>query len=108
MAKSHDLSFALEVEKAVIDASKAKKIGNRPGVDGPNSKATQSRRKMILGMAIGGYGYDPRKGRSSVPREICDDLVRLGLSLSEDTVREHLADAAREVGDQLVSGSDKS
>ena len=49
--------------------------------------------KIILGMAIKGYVYNPAAGRSNTPKEIADDLATLGISVSDDTVRQKLKDA---------------
>ena len=49
--------------------------------------------RMIIGMAIGGYGYDPDAARSDTPRSIADDLSSLGIDISDQTVREKLKDA---------------
>jgi hypothetical protein len=53
--------------------------------------------KLVLGMALGGYAYDPKASRSTVPREIVDDLQKHGISISDDTVRHWLTTAATEV-----------
>lgn len=42
--------------------------------------------KLVMGMAIAGYRYDPRATRSTVTKEIAGDLVRVGVQLDEDTV----------------------
>lgn len=57
--------------------------------------------KMVLGMAIRGYGYDPRAARSPKPKEIAADLADLGISVDEDTVRPKLQEAFAEFGDLL-------
>jgi hypothetical protein len=49
--------------------------------------------KLIIGMAIKGYVYDPKAGRSGTVREIADDLRRAGLALDEDTIRKYLSEA---------------
>lgn len=49
--------------------------------------------KLVIGMAIGGYGYDPKVGRSSTARDIASDLALRGIPLDEDTVRKYLAEA---------------
>jgi len=54
--------------------------------------------KIILGMAIKGYGYNPAAGRSNTPKEIADDLATLGISVSDDTVRQKLKDAFDTIG----------
>jgi len=49
---------------------------------------------LIIGMATGGYGYDPTAIRSDVVKDIVNDLLKLGLKLSDDTVRKHLKQSA--------------
>lgn len=56
--------------------------------------------KLVIGMAIKGYGYDVEAKRSDVPSEIAGDLVKLGLSIDVDTVRKYLAMAATDVLDR--------
>src|SRR6266568_9068715 len=53
-----------------------------------------SLRTLIIGMATGGYGYDPTAIRSDVVKDIVNDLLKLGLKLSDDTVRKHLKQSA--------------
>ena len=50
---------------------------------------------MMIAMAIDGYGYDPRAERSPASREIVDAVAKLDLSISDETVRSKLKDAAR-------------
>jgi hypothetical protein len=49
--------------------------------------------RIIIGMAVRGYGYDPDAARSDIPKTIADDLSGLGLECSDQTVREKLKDA---------------
>ncbi len=49
--------------------------------------------KLVIGLAIGGYGYDPKATRSEKPAEIASDLAANGLALDVDTVRKWLAQA---------------
>lgn len=53
--------------------------------------------KLTVGMAIKGYGYDPRASKSASPKEISDDLAELGIGVSDDTVRKYLRRAAETV-----------
>jgi hypothetical protein len=46
--------------------------------------------KIIIGMAVEGYGYRPSDSKSPVTKEIVDDLSKLGVSVGVDTVREWL------------------
>lgn len=57
--------------------------------------------KLILGLAINGYRYNPEAPRSPIPSEIAGDLQQLGISLTDETVREWLRMAAKEVDWQL-------
>jgi hypothetical protein len=49
--------------------------------------------KLVIGMAIKGYVYDPKAGRSGAAREIAGDLQLAGLALDEDTIRKYLNEA---------------
>ncbi len=50
--------------------------------------------KMIIGMAVDSYGYDPNASRSPIPKEISDILAQKGMPLDQDTVRKWLKEAA--------------
>lgn len=58
------------------------------------TKERESLLKMIIGMARGGYVYDPKLSRSPVPQEIADDLAKYGVTLDVDTVRKWLREGA--------------
>lgn len=49
--------------------------------------------RMIIGMAIGGYGFDPDDKRSDVPATIETDLNSLGLEGTAQTIRSKLQKA---------------
>ena len=51
--------------------------------------------KIIIGMAIKGYNYDPAAAHSVVTKEITDDIRSLGMPIDGDTVRKYLT-AAKE------------
>lgn len=50
--------------------------------------------KLIIGMAIKGYCFDPAASRNSAASEIVSDLALLGISIDDDTVRKWLKEAA--------------
>jgi len=50
--------------------------------------------KLVIGMAVKGYGYDPDQQRSGTVREIVSDLELVGVALDADTVRKWLRQAA--------------
>lgn len=49
--------------------------------------------KILLGLALTNYTYDPKASRTSTAREITDDLKLHGISVDEDTVRKWLTQA---------------
>lgn len=55
--------------------------------------------KIIIGMAIKGYSYNPNKKRNPTAKEITSDLDLLGLPIDEDTVRRWLKDATEQLPD---------
>lgn len=58
--------------------------------------------KLIIGMAVAGYRYDPSARRSAVSAEIASDLAKLGIPLNDDTVRKWLQEGA-----EHLPGDDK-
>lgn len=61
---------------------------------GVGARERDSLLKLIIGMAVAGYVYDPKATRSDKPAEIADDLARAGVPLDVDTVRKWLREAA--------------
>lgn len=49
--------------------------------------------KIIIGMAIKGYGYNPKSSRNAATTEIAHDLSQLGIPVSDDTVRKFINEA---------------
>jgi hypothetical protein len=87
--------FPSKLEEAV--RQKVKTLNKTDSVDTVHPKARNSISKMVLGLAVGAYSYDPTK-RSNIPKEIAEDLTELGLSISDDTVRKILNEAVDDVG----------
>lgn len=55
-----------------------------------SKRETDSLLKLVIGMAVKGYAYDPSAKRNDATKEIADDLAELGISLDVDTVRKWL------------------
>jgi hypothetical protein len=51
--------------------------------------------KLVIGMAMAGYRYDPKAKRNDAVTEIYSDLLGLGIELSDDTIRRFLREAAQ-------------
>ena len=86
------------------------KIGQRPEYHAVPTKKQETAKplltkeketllKMIIGMAVGGYGYDPAASKSSIPSDVYNDLALHGVQLDLDTIRNKLKEAA-----QFLSG----
>jgi hypothetical protein len=56
----------------------------------PHPKERTSLLKLVIGMAKGGYGYDPSAAKSEIPEQIVSDLAALGLAIDVGTVRKYL------------------
>ena len=62
-------------------------------------------KRLIIGMAISKYDYDPKASRSAAPQKIFDHLLRLGISVDVDTIRKWLRTSAEE---ELPQGDEKT
>jgi hypothetical protein len=54
--------------------------------------------KLVIGMAVKFYGYDPSEPKSPVPSKIANDLAAFELDLTPETVRKYLRDASGQLG----------
>lgn len=64
-------------------------------VDALSTRERNSVVKLIAGMAIKGYGYNPTNKKNAATQEIADHLVELGLDLSVDTVRDYIKEGVQ-------------
>ena len=91
---------ALREAKSEIDTLRQQQQANQDnlqvnGSDKPlDTKERDSVLKLLIAMAVGGYGYDPRQSRTPVTKDIQDDIQALGLSMDGDTVRKYLKKGA--------------
>ena len=60
------------------------KSGGSPGLK------EESFLKIVIAMAVRGYGFDPSASKSPISKQIADDAALLGISIDEDTVRKYL------------------
>jgi hypothetical protein len=47
--------------------------------------------RILIGIAVEQYGYDPRKARNAAASQISSDLQLHGISVSDDTIRKYLS-----------------
>lgn len=50
--------------------------------------------KLVIGMAVDGYGYDPVAKRSPLAKELEDSFNKLGIPITDDTIRKWLKESA--------------
>jgi hypothetical protein len=55
------------------------------------TRERESLLKLVIGMAVGKYDFDPMTGRRSIAADIAHDLALAGLPMDEDTVRKYVA-----------------
>ncbi len=73
------------LEKATADGVLSGNLG---------TKERESLLKIVIGMAVAGYSFDPKSSRSPTAKEVSDDLMKLGITLSDDTIRKYLKEGA--------------
>lgn len=78
-----------ELESKLQERGSTKKAGSELG-----AREKETLLRMIIGMAIDGYGYDPKANKSPTTKEIEGALDRIGLRVSDDTIRKRLREAA--------------
>lgn len=69
--------------------------GVRPATGIENTKVTDGLLKMLVAIAMDAYGYNPDDKKSTVTQDILNALDACGLSLSENTIRTRLKEAAQ-------------
>ena len=90
---SHKISTMATVADQVTPPTVAKSAKTRTDI---------SLMKMVIGMAIKGYRYNPDDKRSDVPQEIANDLHVCGVPLDVDTVRKWLHESAQLLEGQAI------
>ena len=53
--------------------------------------------KLIIAMAIDGYGYNPADTKSPFPRELTEIVRNKRMEISDDTVRKYLKEARENI-----------
>lgn len=90
--RSNSLAQSQERVGLLEAALKAEQIKLVPDRD-LKTRERESLLKLVIGMALAGYKYDPKASRSPIVAEITDDLARAGIGLDADTVRKYLQEA---------------
>lgn len=86
---------ALEIRKSAIEEKQQAQAQARKAPEKPLKTVERATVcKMIIGMAMDAYGYNPNSSKSTIAKELEGILDRLGMSVSDDTIRRWLTEAA--------------
>jgi hypothetical protein len=96
-----ELTQKYEVVEQELIAFREGQRAESPSEKPMHAKERESLLKLIIGMAIKGYGHDPKAARSPTAKEVAGDLALHDIPLDEDTVRKYLAEAR-----QLLPGDE--
>ncbi|TAL40181.1 MAG: hypothetical protein EPN97_00705 [Alphaproteobacteria bacterium] len=91
------IKTCMETNYTLIDTNAALKkqlqeVAKNPVVLGTKEKDTLL--KLVIGMAVSGYAYDPKAKKNQATAEIAQDLKKLGIPLNQDTVKKWLKEGA--------------
>jgi hypothetical protein len=95
-AEKSEMIQALKSQLQELNAREEARVRDNGGGGSEKSLGARERDsllKLIIGMAVGGYGYDPTAARSDQPAAIASDLAAAGITLDVDTVRKWLKQA---------------
>lgn len=70
-----------KVRRGWVEASDQPELENRE---------RESLLKLVISLAVGGYGFQPTAIRSEIPNQIRSDMNIIGLDLHPDTIRRYL------------------
>lgn len=98
-AQSKDVEIPPELQPLIADES----TGANISADVIDGRERDILLKIIYGMAVKKYDYNPSAAKNSATGEksgsIFDDLEKLGLRVSSDAIRRHLVAAVNKFGD---------
>jgi hypothetical protein len=96
----------LVIRTTALRAFEASIIGTTEKLDMPlHAKELDNMLKIIIGMAIDAYGYDPAAARSPIAKEIALIITSKGMPIADDTVRKYLNMAKETVLDGIPKKS---
>jgi hypothetical protein len=100
VSNNEELARAVNEVIAERDAAKAKVVqlqsepeAAKTAAKGLEARERESLLRLVIGMAVEAYRYDPKQKRSDKISEIASDLEKAGVVLDVDTVRKWLREA---------------
>jgi hypothetical protein len=95
------IEWASSVGRQLPDRMRLKTTGATSGpANELNPKERESLLKMVLGMAMAKYGFDPQAKKNSATTEIKNDLIARDLRTDDGTILKFLRQGAEEFLDQ--------
>lgn len=89
--------FDLTLKKSGSTAPPTENIDHSKRSESAITKEMNTLLKILLGVAITSYKYDPKAPKNRAPAEIVNDLALAGISIDPGTVLSHLKAAAQEI-----------
>jgi hypothetical protein len=83
-----------EKQVAALEASADERAAKLRSSDTVAARERVSMLKLIIGMAVRGYGFNPKTARNRATTEIVGDLEELGIALDDATVLKYLREGA--------------
>jgi hypothetical protein len=75
-----------DVGEHAMLAEPEERANERPQETTALKRGNQSLLRMVIGMAVRAYGFDPNVPRSRITKKIADDLRLAGVDLDEGTI----------------------
>ena len=92
-----------EIPAALISAIQSRTPGaKRTPRQSDEAKVKKTLLKIILGIAVDKYAFDPRRNHNATAKQISGKLEEMGLKVSQDTVRDYLTEAAENSDDVIM------
>jgi hypothetical protein len=88
----------------VLGIGKKSRLGRSKAADDKplDARERSTMLKMIIALAIKGYGYDPSAERSAIPSEIESDMNLLGVGINLETIRKYLRTGSALLDDEVL------
>ena len=89
--------YILSLESQINELKFEKRLPELPQAEEFHTKEKNTLLKLLLGLALTNYEYNPHSSRNATAREISSDLALHNLSIDEDTVRKWLNEAKQQL-----------
>lgn len=94
-AKFHDVNIPERLESLIPLSTTTQKLAQKSEEKPLGTRERDTLLKIIIGMAIDKYHYDPKAIKGSAVTKIKDGLERAGFKITDDTIRDKLQEAKK-------------